>query len=78
MFKDDAKTESYTLGVNGGSETSVYLLSLNYTSQEGIAGGKDVSNYERYGFRINTEHKLYNNVLRVGQHLNFNYIKTEA
>lgn len=42
MFKDDAKTENYALSINGGSETSVYSLSLNYLSQEGIVGGKDV------------------------------------
>ena len=78
MFKDDAKTESYTVSVNGGSETSVYSLSLNYLSQEGIVGGADVSNYERYGFRINTEHKLYGNKLKVGQHLNFNWIKNSG
>ena len=74
MFKSDAKTENYSMNINGGSEASVYSLSLNYTSQEGVAGGKAVSNYERYGFRVNTEHKLYKNVLKVGQHLNFNYI----
>ncbi|SFS87458.1 TonB-linked outer membrane protein, SusC/RagA family [Porphyromonadaceae bacterium NLAE-zl-C104] len=74
MFKDNAKTQNYTLNVNGGSETSVYSISLNYTAQEGIVGGKDVSNYERYGFRINSEHSLYQNILKVGQHLNFNYI----
>lgn len=78
MFKDDAKTENYSLNVNGGSESSVYAMSLSYTSQEGIVGGKDVSNYERYGFRINTEHKLYKDVLKVGQHLNFNYIKNRG
>lgn len=76
MFKNDAKTENYSLNINGGSETSTYALSLNYTSQEGIVGGKDVSNYERYGARINTEHKLYKDILKVGQHLNFSYIKT--
>lgn len=75
MFKDDAKTESYSLGINGGSETSVYSISLNYLSQEGIVGGKDVSNYERYGLRINTEHKLYEGKLKVGQHLNFSWVK---
>lgn len=75
MFKDDAKTENYALSFNGGTEASVYSLSLSYLSQEGIVGGADVSNYERYGFRINTEHKLYKNVLKVGQHLNFSYIK---
>lgn len=78
MFKDNAKTDSYTLNINGGSDNSIYSMSLNYTSQEGVVGGKDVSNYERYGFRINTEHKLYKNVLKVGQHLNFNFIKNNG
>ena len=74
MFKKDAKTENYSFNINGGSDASIYSLSMNYTSQRGVVGGKDASNYERYGFRINTEHKLYKNILKVGQHLNFNYI----
>lgn len=78
MLKNDAKTESYTLNINGGSETSVYSMSLSYLSQEGIVGGVNVSNYERYGFRINTEHKLYKDVLKVGQHLNFNFLKNRG
>ncbi len=75
MFVKDAKTENYSMNINGGSETSIYALSLNYTGQEGIVGGSAVSNYERYGFRVNTEHNLYKNVLKVGQHMNFNYIE---
>ncbi len=75
MFYDDAKTENYSLGITGGSDASVYSLSLSYLSQEGIVGGPKVSDYERYGARINTEHKLYDGGLKVGQHLNFNYIK---
>lgn len=75
MFKENAKTSNYSLGINGGSETSTYSISLNYIDQEGIVGGKAVSNYKRYGFRTNTEHKLYGEVLKVGQHLNFNYIQ---
>ena len=51
MFKDDAKTQSYTLGITGGSATSTYAFSLGYMQQEGIVGGADVSNYERYNFR---------------------------
>ncbi len=74
MFKDDAATQNYSLNINGGSKTSTYALSLSYTGQEGIVGGKDVSNYERYGFRVNTEHKMYDGALKVGQHLNFNYL----
>lgn len=71
MFKDDAKTQSYTLGVTGGSKTSTYALSMGYMSQEGIVGGEDVSNYERYNFRINSEHKLFNDMLKVGEQVSF-------
>ncbi|MBO5015683.1 MAG: SusC/RagA family TonB-linked outer membrane protein, partial [Bacteroidaceae bacterium] len=73
MFKDDAKTQSYTLGVTGGSKTSTYALSMGYMSQEGIVGGEDVSNYERYNFRINSEHKLFNDMLKVGEQVSFVY-----
>jgi TonB-dependent starch-binding outer membrane protein SusC len=75
MFKDDAKTSNYSLGLSGGSENSTYNLSLSCINQEGIVGGEDVSDYERYGFRTNSEHKVFKNVLKIGQHLNFNYIK---
>ncbi|MBQ8674173.1 MAG: TonB-dependent receptor [Bacteroides sp.] len=75
MFKDDAKTQSYSLGVTGGSKTSTYALSLGYMQQEGIVGGADVSNYERYNFRINSEHKLLNDMLKVGEQVSFVYKK---
>ena len=78
MFKDDAKTQSYTLGVTGGSKTSTYALSMGYMSQEGIVGGEDVSNYERYNFRINSEHKLFNDLLKVGEQVSFVYKKNNG
>lgn len=78
MFQDDATTESYTLGVTGGSATSTYALSLGYMNQEGIVGGKDVSNYERYNFRVNSEHKLYKDLLKVGEQVSFVYKKTNG
>ena len=67
MFKDNATTESYTLGVTGGSATSTYALSLGYMSQEGIVGGSDVSNYSRYNFRVNSEHKLFQGYFESGR-----------
>lgn len=78
MIKKDAKTQNYSLNINGGSEASTYAISLSYTSQEGVVGGSAVSNYERYGFRVNTEHQVYNNILLVGQHLNFNFIDNKG
>lgn len=76
MFKDNAKTESYTLGITGGSATSTYALSLGYMNQEGIVGGKDVSNYQRYNFRINSEHKLFKDLLKIGEQVSFVYKNT--
>jgi len=78
MFHQNAKTQNYNIGINGGSDASTYALSLNYTGQEGIVGGPKVSNYERYGFRVNTEHFLYDKKLIVGEHMNFNYIKNNG
>ena len=73
MFYDNAITQNYSLGISGGSGNSVYAISLSYLGQEGIVGGPDVSNYERYGFRANTQHKLYGGALTVGQNMNFTY-----
>lgn len=78
MFKDNAKTESYTLGITGGSATSTYALSLGYINQEGVVGGADVSNYQRYNFRINSEHKLFKDLLKVGEQVSFVYKNTSG
>lgn len=75
MFYDNAVTQNYTLGVTGGGNSSVYSISLSYTGQEGIVGGPSVSNYDRYNFRVNTEHSLYNDIIKVGQHLSFGYME---
>ncbi|MGM9780048.1 MAG: SusC/RagA family TonB-linked outer membrane protein [Prevotella sp.] len=75
MFKDDAKTQSYTLGITGGSKTSTYAASLGYFQQEGVVGGEDVSNYERYNFRINSDHKVIKDVLKFGEQVSFIYKK---
>ena len=76
MFKDNAKVESYNLGITGGNKVSTYALSLGYMDQEGIVGGKDVSNYERYNFRINSEHNIFDNLLKIGEQVSFVYTKS--
>lgn len=73
MFKENAKTQSYTLGITGGTAASVYAISLGYMDQEGVVGGADVSNYARYNFRINSEHKLFDDFLKVGEQVSFVY-----
>lgn len=73
MFAKNVPTQNYVVGLSGGGSGSVYSLSLGYTSQGGIAGGKRFSYFDRYNFRINSEHNLYNNIIKLGEHLTFNY-----
>lgn len=73
MFKSNVPTQNYVLGVQGGGTNSTYSLSLGYTSQGGIVGGSNTSYFERYTFRINSEHNLYQNIVKLGEHLTFNY-----
>lgn len=75
MFVENAKVQNYTVGATGGNDVSTYAISLGYMSQEGIVGGKDLSNYERYNARINSEHKLYGGILKVGEHLSYSNVK---
>ena len=76
MFKDNAKTQSYNVGVTGGSATSTYAMTLGYLNQEGIVGGADVSDYSRYNFRINSEHKVIKDLLKVGEQVSYIYTKS--
>ena len=71
LLKDNAAIQSYNLGITGGNAMSNYSISGGYMSQEGIVGGKDVSNYERYNFRVNSEHKVYKDLITVGEHVSF-------
>ena len=49
---------SHAVSLTGGSENSKFSMSLNYSTNEGIMGGSNASDYQRYGGRINSEHVL--------------------
>ncbi len=78
MFVRNVPTQNYVLSVNGGNAGSVYSTSLGYTGQGGIVGGADISDYKRYTFKINSEHKLYQDIVRLGQHLTINNVNSHG
>ncbi len=78
MFVNDAATQNYTLSANGSSESSSFSTSLAYTGQAGIVGGRALSNYERYNLRVNSDHKLYKDVITLSQNLSFAYINNNG
>ena len=70
-MNDGAITTSHSIAFTGGSKTSTYAISGGYTGQDGIIGGSDVSYYKRYNFRANSEHKMYDNLITIGEHVSF-------
>ena len=68
---------SHAVTLTGGSENSKFSMSLNYSSNEGIMGGDNASNYKRYGGRINSEHILLkakdHDVITIGENVSYWY-----
>ena len=73
-----ALTTSHSLSFTGGSKTSTYAISGGYTGQDGLIGGSDVSYYKRYNFRANSEHKMWNGLVTIGEHVGFVYKDTRG
>jgi len=69
MFVNNVPTQNYSLGIQGGTEQSIYSTGLSYSQQGGILGGASQNKFERINFRINSEHKLYGNILKIGENL---------
>lgn len=54
-----ATTQQHQLSISGGSDVERFLISANYTDQEGVIRGTD---FTRLGARINYEHDIFKNV----------------
>lgn len=74
VFSSDVPIQNFNVAANGGTDVSSYSLGMSYTQQGGIIGGSDLSDYKRYNFRSNTERKMYDGALKVGEHLTFSFI----
>jgi TonB-linked SusC/RagA family outer membrane protein len=78
MFTKNAPIQSHSLNVEGGSERIIYSASLNYFAQDGIIGTHDQSSYERISARINSETKIYKDILAFGENVTFAHIASHG
>jgi TonB-linked SusC/RagA family outer membrane protein len=78
LFNDDAPVQSHTVSISGGNEISVFSSSLSYYDQAGIIGYKDRSNFERISSRINSEHKAYGDILKIGENIVYSHSKVNG
>ena len=57
-YHKGAMVQNHAVGLNGGNDVSKFSLGFAYTKQDGIFGGKNQSQYERYNARLNSDHVL--------------------
>ena len=69
----NAVTQGYDLGMSGGNDQSTYSSGLSYHRQDGVMGIPGRSYYERINFRINSEHKIYKDLVKFGENLTYTH-----
>lgn len=65
-----AAIRNYQISAAGGTENGRYALSAGYFNQEGIV---KYIGYERFSLRANTEFKMLNNKLTIGENLSVTF-----
>lgn len=76
-LNQNAPSQSHYIGISGGTEKSIYSMSVSYDAEEGIFNFEDKSKYERLGFRLNSEHQV-KDYLKIGENLTFNHRKSKS
>lgn len=62
-----AQMQTYNLTVANGNKNSNSLLSFNYFDQDGLI---KYTNFTRYNVRVNSDYRILNNMIRVGENIN--------
>ena len=74
IFSDNALRYSHEFSFSGGNEVSTFFASFGLQDTEGIVT-KDISNYNKKNFRLNSTHKL-SELFTIGQTLGYSHQKT--
>jgi len=74
IFNQAAKRQNHELSISGGNDISTFYTSFGYWNQEGIVAS-DISNYERFNVRINSEHKI-TKWLTFGENMGYSHQKS--
>lgn len=69
VYQPNAGIQSHNLSLSGGSESTNYMVSLNYFNQDGLVIN---SGFERYGLRLNLDHQA-SEKFKMGVNLSSNY-----
>jgi TonB-dependent starch-binding outer membrane protein SusC len=76
IFNYKAPIQNHEISFSGGSDKSTFFASFGYFNQKGIVAS-DISGYERYTARLNSEHKI-KKWLTIGNNLTFSHTKSKT
>ncbi|MBW8687567.1 SusC/RagA family TonB-linked outer membrane protein [Chitinophaga rhizophila] len=71
IYNKNAPMQNHSLSFAGGNDVSVFSSSVAYTEQEGIIGVGGQSKFDRVSFRMNSEHKMYKDIIIFGENLTY-------
>ena len=75
----NAPQQNHSVTLTGGSDRSKFAMSYSFTSNEGIMGADQASNYKRHTIRINSEHVLLKakdfDAITIGENISIGYSK---
>lgn len=73
----NAPIQNHALNIVGGTEQSKYSIGFSYANQEGVIGKPVQPQFERYTFRLNSEHVLWKekefDVIKFGENMTFTH-----
>ena len=76
----NAVQQNHSVTMTGGSDRSKFAMSYTYTSNEGIMGADQASNYNRHTIRINSDHVLLKakdfDAITIGENISIGYTKS--
>ncbi len=76
-LNENAPSQSHYIGITGGSEKSNYSISLSYNNEEGIFNFENKSEFQRLGFRVNSEHQV-KKYLKIGENLTYTHRRSTS
>ena len=78
----NAITTSHALNIAGGSELSKFSIGTGYQYQNGIFGGPVKSDFNRFTFRINSDHVLWKKgdleIVKIGENLYYQHKENQG
>lgn len=75
----NAPIQNHSINISGGSDQSLFSMGFSYSGQEGILGKPVEPKHDKFTFRFNSDHVIYEkdglDIIKVGETFNYSFRK---